>query len=1824
MKKHFLSKLLTILLIASMILTMLPVSAMAYYGGNWNSLWESIWGGSDDETADEGSDEVDTYATSDNYRIVHLDCGRKYFSVNNIKKLIDTMHQYGYNQLQLAFGNGGCRFLLDEMPLSFNDGQITMDSDTVKNNIKAGNIEFNGDERYLTQTEMTNIIEYARNRQIEIVPMLNMPGHADAIVYNTSYASGGKLNVDDEAARNYGTALLKKYVDYFKDQGCKYFHFGSDESGYEGTNMTKFLTACAKVITDANMIPRAFNDATNVATMPTSVQITYWHKETDSKTASALASNYQMINTHGRWYYVIKEAQNSEINTKYWQGTVNRAETSVELPVMKAEKMDRKWVELNEYFDGNPGYGSTIPGSRGTMFCIWCDASQDAYLTDSDVISDNENYGALYQIKKLAEHYWPDDVTVPGSTVPTVSLQDGSPLPDSVAIGDELSLKASQSVVWTTTNSDVIDLSVPAQTRASKSIEGTEVTAVAKGAGRAEIQVSDAASGKTNSYPITVAQDATSQEVRLQIGEKRTFEVASSVKAGSYINGNEAYLATAVVTEGTTAQEATLQPVTSIESGKSYLICNQRKEKLLTNKKTSWQVWFTSYKCLLLDGTATPNSSAKWKLTGSGTTYTAQFESNNGGYLSISNNTASMSSQSKSLTFEYNYNDGYWNISSNNYYLNNLGDTTAAGGWKDNAAPTDAGSRWTIYEVVAGAPTSNTLTIAAVGEGDTTVTIGDVTYNIYVTAPSKTENKVLSKGGTLTLPAGAADVSVTSGGDVVTYQDSSILAQTEGNATVTFTTKNNGGYVTARYTYNISVTTANLDDAQPLPVQLWITNTWVSAEKDPTSLQTVNVPAKEAYNENGVALSTFVPSPAYKKDGGNVRVIYWKGVALHGIDPSVTAGDYSTDSRGDDFTTIRYWNNEWQYLKSGSWTEIKNDDTVVAYYLQTNDASSEIQTATQHYGNPPTDYPGSNSGNGYWLTAYAVVYPDHTLSRTEEEMYRTGMVRGFWGATEDSLGIVYAENNSTYRVSKMTVTRGKSKLGTSGDDWYTKNKTTAYGTDWGVDWEKKPNSAGVEWYDETTYWQYGDSDVPMINNESVKASTSRNALLVLIYLEVVETDNTLSVVYWDDNTNTQITTDPMPMPIVVKPGVTFLNGIKNSGTITSGPITLSDNAYIENSTGSKQGFNKELSTVPGVGGGYLSGMYKYVGADVSTDGLTLTLHFNLNEAAKKQTFVVDFGLPLVIRATDFDLANTDQIESVSLESNSNTMTHDGVYGTATIAADYQTVTYRLNKPLGSSRVTIPLYVKYKGEATPQLFQANVLPATNILYEENFLTAADTSGWTKAGSALTTAQETQKVGVTDRYEVFGYDKAYVKNGAQNVTGRLGVWQASGLQYSKSTGVMTTEFYGNGFDLIGSCGKNTGRILLGIFKGNEKRPVATRIIDTKFDDASVAEMLYQVPLAHVMLKEAAQYRVEIYASGVKEQTNNARANSRSVSAAAYSYDDYADGFASILDSYGVRMSDVEYIRFADIADSASAAATMSLRPVALADEGGAGSCSVEIDSFRVYRSGSDATYPANEQDVTYVNVLDRFTNGGFTAFVENGNGDGKWAKREDYESNGGPQNEIYLRKSDGTATGDAVAFNVGANQTVQISARAVETGKTAKMVVNGGTPVETEISSNTEMYYEVKADNNGIITIKNTGEAMLALGNLKVKSTQTVAELSDEQIPMAIALLSMAPAPEEPEQPAAFTPEHFDAKVSATGLGRSKIVRLTVTTSSDVAKLTVNGKELRPVNGWLVKMGWSSSYTYILSEKMPRNDSRPFEIVCYNADGVASAAHVVTGQ
>ena len=97
-KKTIGKRLLSFLLVLTMVLSLMPLSAAAEETG---------------ETA------VASESTSLDYRIVHLDSGRKYFSVGNIKDIIDVASAAGFNYLELAVGNDGLRFLLDDMSISF-------------------------------------------------------------------------------------------------------------------------------------------------------------------------------------------------------------------------------------------------------------------------------------------------------------------------------------------------------------------------------------------------------------------------------------------------------------------------------------------------------------------------------------------------------------------------------------------------------------------------------------------------------------------------------------------------------------------------------------------------------------------------------------------------------------------------------------------------------------------------------------------------------------------------------------------------------------------------------------------------------------------------------------------------------------------------------------------------------------------------------------------------------------------------------------------------------------------------------------------------------------------------------------------------------------------------------------------------------------------------------------------------------------------------------------------------------------------------------------------------------------------------------------------------------------------------------------------------------------------------------------------------------------------------------------------------------------------------------------------------------------------------
>lgn len=99
-------------------------------------------------------------------------------------------------------------------------------------------------------------------------------------------------------------------------------------------------------------------------------------------------------------------------------------------------------------------------------------------------------------------------------------------------------------------------------------------------------------------------------------------------------------------------------------------------------------------------------------------------------------------------------------------------------------------------------------------------------------------------------------------------------------------------------------------------------------------------------------------------------------------------------------------------------------------------------------------------------------------------------------------------------------------------------------------------------------------------------------------------------------------------------------------------------------------------------------------------------------------------MPLKIKFSDFGVTNDADIDTVSLWEKEIVLENKGLYGTAKVImndTEGKYVLYTLDKPLDKN-ITIPLYVKFsqKGDNDkPQLFTANIIPATNVYYEDSF-------------------------------------------------------------------------------------------------------------------------------------------------------------------------------------------------------------------------------------------------------------------------------------------------------------------------------------------------------------------------------------------------------------------------------------------------------------------------------------------------------------------------
>lgn len=390
------------------------------------------------------------------------------------------------------------------------------------------------------------------------------------------------------------------------------------------------------------------------------------------------------------------------------------------------------------------------------------------------------------------------------------------------------------------------------------------------------------------------------------------------------------------------------------------------------------------------------------------------------------------------------------------------------------------------------------------------------------------------------------------------------------------------------------------------------------------------------------------------------------------------------------------------------------------------------------------------------------------------------------------------------------------------------------------------------------------------------------------------------------------------------------------------------------------------------------------------------------------------------------------------------------------------------------------------DGTFEWVKLTIVPASNILYEEDKLTRGNESGkvaWTTAGTS-DNLRQTVNNGLR-----YGYDTVYENKLGTYSNGTA--YAATVNKDNKFSQSLSFTFTGTGFDIISDCGNRTG-ILAAAVKNSAGETIKVYMVDTYFKgDGTIAHgtTLYQTPVVQNLALDYGTYTVTMNAMYLRRsEIEKAEASADLQGAGSSAL------VSELLAQAGMTDVDPSKVELVYMDDNSILSPKHQPSPdVFDGEEQAAMDWTTYVDGVRVYgalKAGDQGVYLDGEKNVTYYNIInsmiaaDQITNettNGF-AYIE-GTGDTTFNPATYQQS--GPQNEIYLAKN------RAITFKVASGSVVQVSARAV-TDKAARI------NTDKDVTSNTEMYYEVRPNNDGTVVIQNTGEGMLALVNVKIAS------------------------------------------------------------------------------------------------------------------------------
>ena len=1564
-----------------------------------------------------------------------------------------------------------------------------------------------------------------------------MPGHMDGVLSSDLFSqykllgSEGSLDLNNSYAVDFGKALLKLYVDWFRqNSNSKFFSFGADEYGqgirnpYIESSVAKvtydqlinYMNDCAGIIEGQSMTARCFNDFVcynrrTDCNLYKTVQVCYWSNQwngSEYNTPDAIKNaGYKMINTNQKWYFVPSKAD------EYGKNVVLNNFTTFD--VTKYQNIKSGWNSSSTTYTEIP-VGTT---NVGAMFCVWCDTpSVDVALADvQDLIAAMATANPNYFTK--------------GTTPTTPTIQDGNGH-DSIF---EIIINA------------LLKIFLPEGTTATWTVtEGTDVV---------ELVADGAAAAQTRSAePAAAAETAAIMGNAVQV---RALKAGTATITATLDDGT-------AVTATVTVKDNTKKPITVTVGGTEVVLIEGNHAGIYTTDKPE-----------------IATVTAEYAPTAGGTYYDKATLAAGTFYISAIDSDIA---PTVTVTFEDAGNGKYYIRKSDGKYIY----PNASYSWYDG---------WS-YELSEGK-----VAVGITTKGAGITVSNNVTATTFFGSTTNTTSYLSLSGSSF----GA------SGSSKTLYIYTQRNEEGDPKTKLTFTGHNVGTTTVkiAGVEYTINVVAEDLSNVT-LPVNLWITNTGVvptgwTLAGDPAeftysdtagnrrSIYSLKANYQGVYSENGIALNSILPATSGKAtswDNKTYDVVYWKS-AYHTAENRQSTDGWTNNSHlGTEFTYIRYWDGSWAYSVDGStWVNIENvgaeaadtaKNQVNLWYRQKTEITTEVETQIVDWG--PVNYSANQC-----LLDFAVKY--ESGEQVPSSFPVTGKTMGFACPTDQNVplgnGYVVKDTDGTYyrtvygiagvetaeyEVYMITLKPSSDKH----SDYITKGtKPTSYpynGTE-KIAWAKTEEDANSSVLTTISTVKYGGE--PFL--ESVKIYQYQG-LLVTYYVRAKETADSLKVHYINRSNNNE---EFYNYSIAVDKGTIF----DSRFALVSGQLNQLQYNTVVNKKGETQTVLADLKTMPQIAAQYRYSNYTCVEVKRSNDGKEVFLYYTFNST---QTFVVDFGLPLVIKPTDMNSSLGDAtIEKVEIAKVS-------TYADITVDAN-KNIVYKLNQMISGHDNFGAKYtgnrITAEGEQHSTVeYSVTIIPATTVYYEDSFVDfydagssakkteftktgASDEMGvWYVEGNANTTAEQAlSKLG--DK-AIYGYDPAY-KNSTTFSMGsakKVTVNDASGYAQAKFT------FKGTGFDIISLTDNQSGAIYVSVYRGD-------KIDSTKRVKGYVVNNYYGYTQ-----DEDGNWVVD-----TENKNNNA----------LYQIPVMKVDMGTDYDTYTVEIK-VAYSEFQDVANNKE--------------------YSFWLDAIRVYNPmGKDnETYVEDGEGYPqYIKLRDEIKNSTATVkttlFIDGADK----ANVEDY-NNFGPNNEVYL------ANGQAISFKLdipAGTQIASVQIGAKAPNGNADLKVNT-TTVET-ITTATEMYYNITeaAKNGEQVTITNNTGNILSLTNLKItysakEGNVSLAPMSTEEQTSAVMMVRAMFAP---PAPTVFEPETFTVSLkNYKDVYVREYIKVTVTTSDDVKYITVGDKKISRYDDERVWGGFRKGFVKtgkrIWSYYVSFNTAgqQVISVVAYDADGLASEA------